>query len=99
MNTAASQAKTAWNPRPHPDLSSFGRKAYFAGYSDAFHGYRFGAGDEGAFGAFSDYRPGYSDGAVDWLAETNRLQAASDGRAEYPSHDRSTPKPQEAPAG
>lgn len=54
-----------WNPRPRADLANFGRRAYLAGYSDGFHGYRFGAGDEDAFGAFSDYRPGFDDGRLD----------------------------------
>lgn len=54
-----------WNARPHPDATNFDRRAYLAGYSDGFHGYPFGAGDEGAFGAFSSYRPGFSDGRAD----------------------------------
>ena len=54
-----------WNSRPRPDFSNFSRRAYYAGYSDGFYGARFGAGDEGAFGAFSDYRPSYADGRAD----------------------------------
>jgi hypothetical protein len=59
-----------WNPRPHPDLTDRSRRAYSAGYSDGFHGYPFGAGDDGSLGAFSDYRPGFTDGRADaMLAE------------------------------
>lgn len=54
-----------WNARPRPDLSDFGRRAYLAGYSDGFHGYPFGAGDDGSLGGFSDYRPGFADGLAD----------------------------------
>jgi hypothetical protein len=54
-----------WMPKPHPNSSDFDRRGYFAGYSDGFHGYRFGAGDDGAFGAFSTYRPAYNQGADD----------------------------------
>ncbi|MGB3833757.1 MAG: hypothetical protein WA975_18050 [Mesorhizobium sp.] len=54
-----------WNPRPRPDLTNFSRRAYLAGYSDGFHGYRFGSGDDGSFGAFSDYRVGFDDGRAD----------------------------------
>lgn len=54
-----------WNPRPHPDSTSFSRRAYVAGYSDGFHGYPFGSGDDGSFGAFSDYRRGFADGQAD----------------------------------
>lgn len=62
---SAEPALGGWNPRPRSDLSNFGRRAYLAGYSDGFHGYHFGAGDDGSLGAFSDYRPGYSDGDKD----------------------------------
>lgn len=54
-----------WNPRPHPDSASVSRRAYFAGYSDGYHGAHFGAGDDGSIGGFSDYRPGFSDGRAD----------------------------------
>ncbi|PJG47229.1 hypothetical protein CAF53_02465 [Sphingobium sp. LB126] len=64
----ARQRASRWNPRPHPDLSATGRKAYFAGYSDGFHGAPFGAGDDGSIGAFSDYRPGFNDGRADATA-------------------------------
>lgn len=54
-----------WNARPHPDSTDFSRRAYYAGYSDGFHGYRFGSGDDGSFGAFSDYRTGFNHGRSD----------------------------------
>lgn len=51
-----------WFPRPHPNSTDASRRAYHAGYSDAYHGYRFGSGQHGDF---SDYRAGYSDGSND----------------------------------
>lgn len=54
-----------WEPRPHPDSTNFSRRAYLAGYSDGFHEYPFGAGDDGSFGAFSDYRVGFDHGRRD----------------------------------
>lgn len=54
-----------WNPRPEADFAASSKRAYMAGYSDGFHGYPFGSGDEGAHGAFSSYRPGFNDGRAD----------------------------------
>lgn len=54
-----------WNPRPDADYAIMSRKAYHAGYSDGFHGARFGEGDEDAHGAFSTYRVGFAHGYAD----------------------------------
>ena len=54
-----------WNPRPAADYTNSSRRAYYAGYSDGFHGARFGEGDEDAHGAFSTYRVGFADGRAD----------------------------------
>lgn len=51
----------AWNPRPG-DRGDLRRKPYHAGYSDGFHGYRFGSGDEDPG---DDYRQGFEDGRSD----------------------------------
>jgi hypothetical protein len=51
-----------WDPRPRQDLANASRRAYYAGYSDGYHGSPF---DSGPHGDFSDYRTGLSDGRAD----------------------------------
>lgn len=55
-------AQSGWNPRPAPDYANCSRRAYFAGYSDGYHGYPFGSGQHGDF---STYRDGFNDGRSD----------------------------------
>jgi hypothetical protein len=54
-----------YNPRPAPDYANSSREAYLAGYGDAIRHRRF---DGGAYGAFSTYRDGWSDGVSDRTA-------------------------------
>ncbi|HYI40026.1 MAG TPA: hypothetical protein VE053_06880 [Allosphingosinicella sp.] len=54
-----------WNPRPDPNGTKFNDAAYLCGYTDGFYGEPFGSHDDGKYGAFSDYRPGFSDGRAD----------------------------------
>lgn len=51
-----------WNCRPPDGLSFPLRTAYLAGYSDGFHGARYGAGHEDPP---STYRLGFDEGRVD----------------------------------
>jgi hypothetical protein len=57
--------RDGWNPRPVPDGTKFNDAAYLCGYTDGFFGEAFGAHDKGKYGAFSAYRPGFSDGRAD----------------------------------
>ena len=69
-----------WNPRPRADLSNFGRRSYYAGYSDGFCGYSVGSGDDGTLGAFSDYRPGFEDGRKDATSASSEIGPAAEAR-------------------
>lgn len=51
-------ARPTWNPQPG-DRDIDRRKAYHAGYSDGYHGYRFGSGD---LEPGPDYEQGFLDG-------------------------------------
>lgn len=55
----------AWKPRPG-DRNADRRKPYHAGYSDGFHRYRFGSGDDEPG---DDYRQGFDDGRTDLKAD------------------------------
>lgn len=50
---------TKWHPTPPENYNSDQRKDYFAGYSDAFYGYKHGSGHDNPTVA---YRLGYHDG-------------------------------------
>ena len=56
-----------WNCRPRPDYGSLQRTGYLAGYSDGFHGYRYGAGYDNPP---STYRTGFDEGRADSRRET-----------------------------
>ena len=47
-----------WNPQPRSD-DQMVRRQYYAGYSDGYHGYHFGSGEEDPS---ADYRRGYAEG-------------------------------------
>lgn len=58
-----------WNPQPDPGSNSEQRSNYFAGYSDAFHGYHFGAGHQDPKSSPS-YQFGWDAGRKAVAAET-----------------------------
>ncbi len=68
-----------WNPRPHPESAGVSLRAYFAGYSDGYHGYAFGSGQHGDF---SNYRPGFADGRADAAEARAANSAAPDAGAD-----------------
>lgn len=59
-----------WKPQPDPELSPQQRSNFFAGYSDGYHGYQFGAGHQDPKSSPS-YENGWETGRKDASAESN----------------------------
>lgn len=59
-----------WKPRPDHELSPQQRSDYFAGYSDGYHGYQFGAGHQEPKSSPS-YQNGWEAGRKDGGFESN----------------------------